>query len=137
MATNLGGGVPANADSLVVVIQNTCGQTYTFSIDHVFRSLAFEGEGDLLDSKYDKWLRGTTYEEFAQLIGVVSTLIPVSNATVPPASCLHRFQVYPSHATEEKYFTIDPVIFAVVSALIFLFTSFVFFYDTIVRRRQQ
>jgi hypothetical protein len=132
----LSGGVPANADLLAVVIRNSCGQAYTYLIDQIERSLEFQGEGDLHDSKYDDWVRSTTYDEFQQLLGVVSNGISTSNTT-DPSHCLYRFEVYPTQAMEDTYVTNEPAVFAVVSAVIFLFTSLVFVaYDMIVRRRQ-
>jgi hypothetical protein len=132
----LSGGVPVNSDLLTVVIRSTCGQVFTYSINKVERSLQFQGEGDLHDPKYDSWVRSTAYDEFAHLIGLVSSGIPISNAT-DPGQCLYLFEAYPTQAMEDSYITKEPALFAVVSVVIFLFTSFVFIaYDAIVRRRQ-
>jgi hypothetical protein len=132
----LNGGIPVNADLLTVVIKNTCGQSYTYSVDQAERALQFQGNRDMHDPKYNNWVHSTTYEEFDQLLGVVSNGIPISNAT-DPSHCLYRFEVYPTQAMENTYVTNEPIIFAVVSAVIFLFTSLIFVaYDMIVRRRQ-
>jgi hypothetical protein len=129
--------ISQHADLLTIVIGNSCDQVYTYRIDPVQGSLSFQGIGDLHNAKYDSWVRSTTYESYQQLIGVVSNGIPISNAT-ETAQCLYRFEVYPTQALEDTYITNEPVLYAVASALIFLFSALVFFvYDMIVRRRQK
>jgi hypothetical protein len=108
----------SNAELLNVVIENSCNQAYTYSIDQVERTLRFQGESDLHDRKYDQRVRSTTFEEFSQHIGIAANGIPISNAT-EPSHCLYRFKVYPTQDMETKYITNEPVLFAVVSAVFF------------------
>jgi hypothetical protein len=128
--------VPVNSDLLTVVISNTCGQAYTYSIDHVARRLQFQGIGDLHEQKYNSWARSTSLEDFEQLIYVISNGLP-SPSNIETSGCLVKFDVYPTQEMEDTYLTREPLIYAFVSGSIFLFTSLLFYvYDLMVRRRQ-
>jgi hypothetical protein len=57
----LTGAVPAASDRVSLVIENTCDQAHTYSIDPIRNSLSLQGTTDLHDAKYDEMAKSTSY----------------------------------------------------------------------------
>ena len=77
----------------------------------------------------------SSFSEFQVLVGVATGSNRPSDEV---KGCLYRFRVYPTQDMEKQYKTSQPIIFAVVVASVFLFTSLIFVaYDCLVRRRQE
>ena len=78
--------------------------------------------------------QASTFLKFQELVGVATEN---SKPSEQIKGCLYRFRVYPTKAMEDEYKTNQPMIFAIVAASIFIFTSLIFaVYDFLVRRRQ-
>jgi hypothetical protein len=133
--------VPSNTDFLDIIIENTCGQVLTYSVNSEELSLQFRGEGDLHERQYDHMEYATTYEEYDYAANIISSGSGVSvdfNETGESGSCRYRFRVYPTAALERRIRSSrESFVYATGVILIFLFTSVVFvMYDAQVRRRQ-
>jgi class 3 adenylate cyclase len=127
--------LPPNSKGVIVVFENTCEQVFTYRIDG--EKAFYVGQGDHHDSKYDYLGVSSTFLELRNNSdssrGSAYTGLPLSQDF-----CLMTLHVYPSEVMENEYLTSDPVVFTVVAALIFVFTSLVFFlYDWLVQRRQK
>jgi hypothetical protein len=87
---------------------------------------------------------GTSFEEFAydfQLFGSYPQEetfdLERAMATTQGQQCFYRLVLYPNQELINEHITDEPMLFAFLVALIFLFTSSIFvFYDCIVSRRQ-
>lgn len=108
-----------------VVLSDSCGSVQTYVIKGL--DAYYKGEGDLHDKGYE---------------GMVST----SNITTTNFSqvgekaisnCTYVLKIYPTADLESQYDSQNPIIYAVVVAMIFAFTTAVFLvYDWAVQRRQ-
>lgn len=117
--------LPQTAKGVVVVLDNTCEQSFTFSI-HGERA-SFLGDGDLHDSKYDDMEVSTEYGVFLK-----------RSPRVDMGGCFYRVRVYPSQEMEDDHLTNGPLIFCLSILAVFVFTVAVFIaYDRFVERRQQ
>jgi class 3 adenylate cyclase len=93
------------------------------------------GRGDLHDPNYDHMKRGRSFLELANenVFRSEYTGLPLSDEY-----CIFYVTMYPSTEMEKQFTTSNPVIFAAVSVIIFLFTSIIFLlYDTKVEQRQK
>jgi class 3 adenylate cyclase len=124
------GILPSQSDLLSLVIENSCGQSHTYTVYPGENRLELEGTEDLHDRKYDHMMHSTSFEEF-------EVLFRINGETNSSAEdCSYRFKVFPTQKLEAKYDG-DAVWYASMVAVIFIFTTLVFaFYDTMVRRRQ-
>jgi hypothetical protein len=118
--------LPPGADGVVVVLENTCNQTYTYQVDGV--ESWFVGHGDLHNPKYDYLGTGTNLDKF----------IADDGEALDHKGCHYSIRVYPSQQFEDSHRTDKPWIYTVILAAVFVFTSAVFlFYDYMVERRQK
>lgn len=129
----LQGILPPNSDGIFVVIENTCDQVFTYEL---FGDKAeFVGEGDLHDSGFDDMMQSTVFGE--------AVMEPITSPTYTGRPlyddfCPYTFRIYPSAEMETHYVTRNPIIYSIVIALVFVFTSIVFIgYDYLVERRQK
>ena len=90
--------LPQTATGVVVVLDNTCNQSFTFRIDGPDAS--FLGEGDLHDTKYDHMEVSTEYGGYLQ-----------RTPDVDLGGCFYRVRVYPSQEMEDEHITNGPLIF--------------------------
>jgi class 3 adenylate cyclase len=116
--------LPNNADGIIAVLANTCGQVYTFEVSG--ESARYVGEGDLHDTVFDGMV-----EEMNLSSIQVPGLTPVGSL-----GCPIFLRLYPSAKFRSIFTTNKPKIYTCAAASIFLFTAIVFLlYDWLVKRR--
>jgi hypothetical protein len=121
-----GNGVPG---PLTIILENNCGQAYTYALVDSASRVEFVGEGETyFDESSEGLVRETNYADFAALFGY-----DVDQENV----CSYRVKVYPTKDFEEEFITNRPTLSAVGVGGIFLLTAAVFiFYDCLLERRQ-
>eukprot|EP00977_Amphora_coffeiformis_P016030 scaffold4855_cov195-Amphora_coffeaeformis.AAC.15 len=127
--------LPPSSRGLLVVTQNTCGQTFTYEINGA--ETTYLANTDVHDTQYDG-------------IGLTATLTSILGKTTS-SSFFHRctdfslldstcpitIRISPSTKNEEQYRSNDPVVFAIGAGLIFFFAGGLFLlYDFLVDRRR-
>ncbi|KAL7556387.1 hypothetical protein ACA910_014129 [Epithemia clementina (nom. ined.)] len=125
--------LPPDAKGLVTVMENTCGQVFSFEINGA--DVRYLGEEDLHDPHYDHLMQSTKLTSyFNEHRSKLYYGVPLS----PDKGCQYTLRVYPSRTLEETYESNFPVIATVVVVLIFVFAILVFIsYDCFVERRQR
>lgn len=122
-------------DGMQIVLENTCGQMFTYKVGG--GSAQFQGEGDLHDSSFDSMVVETSNDDFNQLLFISSPQQTAPTTLSESSQCCYRFRIYPSNEFRSKFVTNKPILFTVIVAGAFGVTSFVFLlYDLIVRRLQ-
>ncbi|KAG7363704.1 adenylate/guanylate cyclase [Nitzschia inconspicua] len=128
---------PPLANLIDLVIENSCGQNFTYSVDPESDTLVLRGEGDLHDKTFDlSHSYSSTFDDF-------DSVVTGASATLPPEGmelgyCRYRFHAFGTKQFQDEYISYQPWIFAVVTASVFLFTSVVFaVYDMAVAQRQR
>jgi hypothetical protein len=117
--------LPHTVNDIDVVVQNTCGDIFTFRIDGP--TATFVGVGDHHDSTYDHLEHEIVFDP--------SGRHDDKNAAL---RCNYRLSVYPSIAFEHRYYTTKPVLLCFAVALIFVLTAAMFLtYDCLVQQRQK
>lgn len=108
--------LPTSADGIVVVLENTCNQTYTFQIND--EQVLFLGDGDLHDVRFN------LLEEEANLVDLLATRPSSSklqsDAPLNQDYCGYKLRVYPSKQMHDEYMTNDATIFTAVMALVLI-----------------
>lgn len=120
--------LPPGAEEVIAVLENSCGQSFTYSImgDTAF----YVGSGDQHDTKYDRLEVDTGWNAF---LGANDRTKDLHDG-----QCIYRVKVYPSQEMEDIFVTNTPLYFTAVLVSTFLFTSFVFMiYDYMVEKRQK
>ncbi|KAL3935836.1 MAG: hypothetical protein SGBAC_008725 [Bacillariaceae sp.] len=121
------GLLPKGSDGIFVILQNTCGQHYTYIVDGLEAN--FAGHGDLHSPAYEYLQRETSLD-------LIFDRNQTSGEDDP--SCHYSIRVYPSDAFRDSYTTNEPWQFAVMLCGVFWFTAAVFLlYDCTVERRQK
>jgi class 3 adenylate cyclase len=112
---------------LVATFENTCGQMHSYKIEgHEVSYLGTAGSLEYSDEIHETL---TSFKEMTKLFDADETV---------DGECLYSLRMAPHDALSAKFATQDPVIYTVVLACVFLFTSFVFLaYDILVERRQR
>jgi len=125
--------LPPNVNGMVVVLRNTCNQTFTFQING--RAVASLGEGDMHDEKYDFLRQDVSFTaSINEAYGSGSCL----GAPMDEQGCQYSLSVYASKELEDAYVSIMPIVYTIGTILIFLLTSALFImYDRLVERRQR
>lgn len=119
------GILPENIFGVVAVLENKCGQAYTYTIDG--QKASYIGPGDLHDPAYQEMEKATGFGAF----------LPGDDKDGIEHNCAYNVRVYPSLHMEKAYYTNTPFIFAGGLLCAFFFTSVIFFaYDRCVARRQ-
>lgn len=117
--------LPDTENGIIVVLDGSCGQTFTYMING--HSAEYIGPGNLRDYKYEHMRRDFAIAPFALL-----------EETEDETYCQYSARIYPSDEWGEKYFTNEPLTFAMTIAGCFFITSLVFIlYDCAVQKRQQ
>lgn len=115
-----------NVKGVVAVLENQCGQAFTYRIDG--RDAHYLGPGDLHDRKYDDMTETTGFGAF----------LPGADREAIDFNCAYSVNIYPSQEMEDIFYTSTPTIFACALVAVFLFTSLVFLtYDRCLARRQK
>lgn len=127
--------LPKSVQGVICVLSNTLGNKATYRLDG--RTATYLGEGDLHDTKYDDMAFTRDISEYI----LERTKIEAASYTsveLDGGYTSYRIHVYPSEDMESTYVTTEPIVYAVVVACVFLFTSLVFmFYDWLVEKRQK
>jgi hypothetical protein len=115
------------ADGLVCVMQDTCGDVFSYRIDGPHAE--YLGVGDHHDSKYDSLEFAVPFAPFVDFSDADDDSLL--------AHCEYSLHIYPTQDLEDEYHTSKPAIFTSVVVLVFLFTTMIFMiYDFLVQRRQ-
>ena len=136
--------LPRGADGIIVVLENTCNQTYTYEVNGIHST--WLGRGDHHDPKYDFLEVSTSINSV--LLGegegeedstrYDSGFEDDTESDILYYDCLYNIRVYPSEAFENRYRSNKPLTQASILAALFFFTSTVFlFYSYVVERRQK
>ena len=127
---------PSMADHVLVVVENSCGQKYTYSIDPLPNSLVLVGEGDLHDRDFSDMVQSSAFGDFEATVNFAASRPPDFSRDME--YCRYKYHVFPQQSFQDQYVTTDPILYASMAAAIFFFTSLVFLvYDMIVAYRQR
>ena len=121
--TFMTGVFPPSSDLVDVVVENTCGQNYTYHINLEDNSFMLIGEGDHHNSEFEHMHQSSTFEEYEEIVNFAA---PVNKNQTGLEYCRYRFMVYPTQEMEDEYISDAPMIYAIVTAGIFVFTSIIF-----------
>ncbi|CAB9510132.1 Receptor-type guanylate cyclase gcy [Seminavis robusta] len=117
--------LPGDAQGMMAVLENNevCGgQSFTYLINGP--SATYIGPGDLSEPEYHEWKRETGFGAFLN--------------SYDDDKCHYNVKIYPSKQMEDGFTTSGPMIFAIIVAATFVFTSCVFLgYDSFVEVRQK
>lgn len=83
--------LPEGAEGITVVLENTCGQAFTYKLTG--RSAFYQGEGDFHDKSFDGMKKTVPFHGFED---------PESAASFQGV-CLYSFSVYPEQELEDSY----------------------------------
>lgn len=126
---------PPKSKYVDVVVENSCGQNYTFGVDQSTNSLIQVGEGDHHDKAYSEMVQSTTFGEYEIIVNFAA---PFPNEQSGLDYCRYRFMVFPTKRLEEEFTSNSPFFLAFLTAGVFVFTSLIFvMYDVLVRQRQR
>ncbi len=127
-------GLSELSGGIVLVLENSCGQKYTFKV--IGSEVVFLGVGDLHDTSFDSLEVSSTVDNFLKLL---RTIAPRggSQALSSNWGCTYQIKVYPSTDMQSRYLTSKPWVETSIVVFSFVFTSLIFLlYDFIVRRLQ-
>jgi hypothetical protein len=120
-----------------IVIENTCGQFFTFQKNPIDSVLMYVGDDDYHDERFSHMVESSTYEDFSTSLDLVIAGLGFPSLEENDKDCQYRFHVYPTTEFKDLFISNEPFLYAVGVLLIFVFTSLVFvLYDRMVRRRQ-
>ena len=140
-------------ESLIVVLENSCGQIYSFEV--IEKQVMYLGEGDMHDDKIDGRSANTTFKAFEEIQYVIvededhtsldeefdisDEELQHGNAFVPSGNvCSYKIFVYPTAQLRDRFLTNKPIFFQAGIAMIFLFTTAIFItYECLVETRQR
>ena len=132
--------LPPGSNGVLVILQNTCGQAFTYQVDG--REARFVGHGDLHNPKYDHLCQDS--HEFDSIFEDAfddASFSPSSSSSSVGATegeCRYSLQAYPSEIFEQRFQTNRPFLYVLSLAGVFAFTSaFLILYDYCVERRQR
>ena len=126
--------LPPGTDSVIVVIDDNCGEAFTASVEGDVGFIL--GQGDLHDARFD-YLEETFF--FQDIVsGAGNGSLTYSGVGLDAEYCQYRLSVYPSAQMENQFQTNKPALYAALIVLTLFFTSGLFIlYDCIVQRRQK
>jgi cell division protein FtsL len=129
--------LPPGADGIYVVLESDAkaeNQTITYRIDGP--DVTYLGGGDRHDTSFDHLEQSQDITEFIRDRASVRTR-SYTAVELNDEYIHYTLRVYPSTDLEDDYVTSKPIVYAVIVACIFLFSSLVFLaYDCLVERRQ-
>ncbi|CAB9497872.1 Receptor-type guanylate cyclase gcy [Seminavis robusta] len=132
-----------DTDEVDAILENTCGQVFTTSIDE--SSIKFVQEGDAHDPNFDHLNWGTNFEEFAFDFRSFREGSEDHDAfdldevalSEHGQQCFYSLILYPNQELIEEHLTNEALLFCFAVIFIFMFTSSLFIiYDCLVSRRQ-
>eukprot|EP00934_Nitzschia_sp_Nitz4_P001249 Nitzschia sp. Nitz4//scaffold18_size181773//118721//129387//NITZ4_001930-RA/size181773-snap-gene-0.281-mRNA-1//-1//CDS//3329540056//1249//frame0 len=110
--------LPDGIGGVVLVVSNTCNQTFSYMING--GEVSYFGIGDFHDGQYNDYLVSTTFNPFDGEM-----------------ECVHTLSLYPSDEFAAEYNNSQPTVYTVTVVCVFLFTIGMFLmYDCFVERRQ-
>ena len=131
----LTGLLPLGANGVIAVFENGCNQTFTYQIDGP--QAVYLGPEDKHDPTFD-FLEKQSHFQDLRASALKQSENVYTGLELTNVSCPYTLRLYPSATFRSSYYSKNPVIFAVASTFIFLFTSAVFLlYDCLVERRQR
>ena len=122
--------LPPNIIGIRVVLENACDGFFTYNVrgDEAYAM----GFGDQHESKFDYMKQTGTFNTNVLKDGTVTGL------KVSQEGCPYSIHVYPSTEYYNTHINTQPVIISCSVAMVFVFTTFMFFvYDRLVERRQR
>jgi class 3 adenylate cyclase len=127
---------PLHSDLVDILLENSCGQTFTYKV--VGKEMLLVAEGDAHEEEFSDMMISSTFEDYDAIVRLSSPPTASLILATEPDYCRYRFRVHATSELEAEYKTNSPKIFAAMAAAIFLFTSAFFIaYDCLVVRRQQ
>ena len=127
--------LPAKTTGIICVLENSFNQSLSYRVDG--NVATYLGPGDLHDTKYDHL---EVFENVNDRLHDLASVVRQSYRAVPICTNYGRYtvRVYPTSETVSDYMTNEPIIYSVLVACAFLFTSMVFLmYTYLVERRQK
>ena len=123
--------LPSNAEGIICVVENECGQAFTYQIDG--QEAIYKGMGDLHDGTFEAL--GEIYYfnsiQESDSFSFRETSIPLNEDYCP-----YTLRVYPSEQLHDEFITFRPAIYTACVALAFVLISAVAItYDCVVQRR--
>lgn len=121
------GALPTTASGLICVIENACGQSFSFRVDGP--KATYLGPGDLHDPLFNDMVVSRSISYLADL----NEDFAGTKLNFQP--CPFALHIYPSAAMQDSYETNGPIIFAsAVLGLFFISAGIFFMYDNIASR---
>ena len=123
--------LPEIEKGITVVLEGSCGQTYTFELNG--SEVDYISEGDFHDPLFEHMSREFELAPFARLDGRIEELYEGGSEF-----CQYNIRIYPSGQWNEKFISDKPYYYAAAVVGCFIVTSIVFIiYDCLVSRRQK
>jgi hypothetical protein len=118
------------ADGIVCVIENSCGDAFTYVINGP--EADFLGNGDLHESEY------SSYDQFLTTINFEPFPWHDEEDDHSDVNCHYQIHIFPSKSLYDEYHTNKPAVLLTTAVMIiFAFTSLAFIvYDRLVQIRQ-
>jgi Adenylate and Guanylate cyclase catalytic domain len=109
----------STTEAIVCVVENTCGQQYTWKLDG--KEATFMGKGDHHDRSYTSMVKS---------FNLTSLATPRNNETSVTVSleaeyCPYSIRIYPTRELEDTYVTNKPLLYTTAAVVAFLFTVLV------------
>ena len=127
------GLLPEGANGIICVVENACGDVFTYQVDGT--STTFLGVGDAHDRYYDNL---EVLYDFASIRQPDKFSFSKTAAPLNIEFCPYTMRVYPSNDLRSAYVTIAPVIYATSTAAFFILMGLILLsYDFVVQRRMK
>jgi hypothetical protein len=118
---------PSFSDLVDIIIENTCGQSYAFRLDHD-NELILVAERDMHERKFDEMYQTFDYSD----LGQHST----SHSGLNVAACRYRYSIYATSELQAQYQRGNAALTAFVTLSVFLSMAALFIaYDCLVAKR--
>lgn len=110
--------LPPHSRGIIVVFSSPCNPTFTYQINGP--EAVYIGRGDLHMGKYQDM---EVSSNLIDLTGVNNGDSFYSGIPIDEEWCPFTIRMYPSKENEDEYITNDPIVFSIIVAGIFVFTS--------------
>lgn len=119
---------------MMVVVENTCMQQFSYLPNFTDNSITLVGRGDLHDRSFSGLVERSSYEDYETVINFASR-IPQNQSDID--YCRYRVSIYPTLGHYESFITPRPIFYGIMILLAFALSAIVFgIYDWLIRRRQ-
>ena len=127
--------LPPSSRGILVVTENSCGQTFTYEING--DETTYLANKDVRDTQYNDISLSATLSSLLDKTTSSSFFHRCTDFSSLDSTCPITIRISPSAKNHEHYVSTDPVIFAVGAGLIFFFAGGLFLlYDFLVDRRR-